>query len=143
MRLTYQFMEILFWRNKMLVEKGYFLLNLCRMASLWHQDKYLVNPTMDKYETVEDLVQDIYNACEYALYPRNKIYFSKRELEIISHFKSFMDKNFGIDFWNEIEKIDNKTLVYSNKTWIKAREFAGAIIKRFGFRIENFNYENF
>ena len=44
----------------MLVEKGYFLLNLCRMASLWHQDKYLVNPTMDKYETVEDLVQDIY-----------------------------------------------------------------------------------
>ena len=54
-----------------------------------------------------------------------------------------MDKNFGIDFWNEIEKIENKTLVYSNKTWIKAREFAGAIIKRFGFRIENFNYENF
>ena len=72
MKHIYQFMEILFWRNKMLVEKGYFLLNLCRMASLWHQDKYLVNPTMDKYETVEDLVQDIYNACEYALYPRNK-----------------------------------------------------------------------
>ncbi|ERJ30879.1 hypothetical protein UNSW2_1910 [Campylobacter concisus UNSW2] len=54
-----------------------------------------------------------------------------------------MDKNFGIDFWNEIEKIDNKTLVYSNKTWIKTREFAGAIIKRFGFSIEIFNYENF
>ena len=88
-------------------------------------------------------MQDVYNACEYALYTRNKIYFSKRELEIISHFKSFMDKNFGIDFWNEIEKIDNKTLVYSNKTWIKTREFAGAIIKRFGFSIENFNYENF
>ena len=52
-------MEILFWRNKMLVEKGYFLLNLCRMASLWHQDKYLVDPTTDKYETVEDLVQYI------------------------------------------------------------------------------------
>lgn len=44
----------------MLVEKGYFLLNLCRIASLWHQDKYLVNPSTDKYETVEDLVQDIY-----------------------------------------------------------------------------------
>jgi len=43
----------------------------------------------------------------------------------------------------EIEKIDNKTLVYSNKTWIKTREFAGAIIKRFGFSIEIFNYENF
>ena len=71
----------------MLVEKGCFLLNLCRIASLWHQDKYLVDPTTDKYETVEDLVQDVYNACEYALYPRNEIYFSKRELEIISHFK--------------------------------------------------------
>ena len=44
----------------MLVEKGYFLLNLCRMASLWHQDKYLVNPSTNKYETIEDLVQDIY-----------------------------------------------------------------------------------
>ena len=29
----------------MLAEKGYFLLNLCRIASLWHQDKYLVDPT--------------------------------------------------------------------------------------------------
>ena len=44
----------------MLVEKGYFLLNLCRIASLWHQDKYLVNPSTNKYETIEDLVQDIY-----------------------------------------------------------------------------------
>jgi len=30
------------------------------MASLWHQDKYLVNPSTNKYETIEDLVQDIY-----------------------------------------------------------------------------------
>ena len=44
----------------MLVEKGYFLLNLCRIASLWHQDKYLFNPSTNKYETIEDLVQDIY-----------------------------------------------------------------------------------
>ena len=59
------------------------LRELCCLASLECQEKYMLNPTKDKYLLCIDLIEDCENACKIALAESNKIYFSVEERKAI------------------------------------------------------------
>ena len=113
------------------------------LASLKCQEKYMLNPTKDKYLLCIDLIEDCESACKIALAESNKIYFSIEERKAIA---KMLDRFTECDskFWEEEEKAsmtDYEDFIYHNSTFCRLRELALKTIQIFGYKLDNLNYD--
>ena len=119
------------------------LRELCCLASLECQEKYMLNPTKDKYLLCIDLIGDCENICKIALVESNRIYFSVEERKAIV---KMLDKFTECDlkFWEEEERAsmaDYEDFVYRNSTFCELRELALKTIQIFGYELDDFDYD--
>jgi hypothetical protein len=119
------------------------LKELCCLASLECQEKYMLNPTKDKYLLCIDLIEDCESACKIALAESNKIYFSIEERKAIA---KMLDKFTECDskFWEEEEKAsmtDYEDFIYHNSTFCGLRELALKTIQIFGYELDDLDYD--
>ena len=54
--------------GKEIFKKGDLMFHLTRMASLEHQDKYIVHPTIYEYESPSEMADILYTECKNALF---------------------------------------------------------------------------
>lgn len=125
--------------GKGIFEKGGLMFNLSRMASLEHQDKYIVHPTAKHYESPSEMADLLYTECENALLERFEFCFLPYERDALRVFVELMDKNFNDR--GLLEADDYEYLVHRNQSWIEVRELALKTLYIFGYKPENFNYD--
>ena len=119
------------------------LRELCCLASLKCQEKYMLNPTEDKYLLCIDLIGDCENACKIALVESNRIYFSIEERKAIV---KMLDKFAECDlkFWEEEERAsmaDYEDFIYHNSTFCGLCELALKTIQIFGYELDDLDYD--
>lgn len=119
------------------------LRELCCLASLECKEKYMLNPTEDKYLLCIDLIGDCENACKIALVESNRIYFSVEERKAIV---KMLDKFAECDskFWEEEERAsmaDYEDFIYHNSTFCGLRELALKTIQIFGYELDDLDYD--
>ena len=119
------------------------LRELCCLASLECQEKYMLNPTEDKYLLCIDLIGDCENACKIALVKSNRIYFSVEERKAIV---KMLDKFAECDskFWEEEERAsmaDYEDFIYHNSTFCGLRELALKTIQIFSYELDDLDYD--
>ena len=119
------------------------LRELCCLASLKCQEKYMLNPTEDKYLLCIDLIGDCENTCKIALVESNRIYFSVEERKAIV---KMLDKFAECDskFWEEEERAsmaDYEDFIYHNSTFCGLRELALKTIQIFGYELDDLDYD--
>ena len=124
--------------GKEIFEKGALMCHLSRMASLEYQDKYIVHPTINKYEDPSEMAELLCTECENALLERFKFCFLPYERDALRELLELIDRYFKDQ--SLLEGLGDY-LVYQNKSWIEVRELALKTIHIFGYKLDNFNYD--
>ena len=126
--------------GKEIFRKSGLMVNLCRMASLEYQDKYIVHPTKDYYVLADEIVDWLYDDCKNALLEQFRFCFLPYERDTLRELKELIDKYTEDDSILKGEE-DGYCLVYQNKSWIEIRELALKTLHIFGYKPYNFNYD--
>ena len=126
--------------GKEIFNKGGLMFNLCRVASLEYQDKYIVHPTKDYYILADEIIDWLYDFCKNALLEQFKFCFLPYERDALRELKELIDKYTEDDSILKGEE-DGYYLVYQNKSWIEIRELALKTLHIFGYEPYNFNYD--
>ena len=125
--------------GKEIFEKGGLMFYLSRMASLEHQDKYLVHATAKSYEDPSEMAELLCDECWRALDEKFEFCFLPYEREILKELAELIYKYFKDQSLLEGDTYDY--LVYQNKSWIEIRELALKTLHIFGYEPYNFNYD--
>ena len=115
------------------------MFNLSRMASLEHQDKYLVHATAKSYEDPVEMIDLLYDDCKNALLEQFKFCFLPYERDALRELAELIDKNFNDR--SLLEADDYEYLVHRNPSWIEVRELALKTLHIFGYKPYSFNYD--
>ena len=126
--------------GKEIFNKGGLMFNLCRVASLEYQDKYIVHPTKDYYILADEIIDWLYDFCKNALLEQFKFCFLPYERDALRELKELIDKYTEDDSILKGEE-DGDYLVYQNKSWIEVRELALKTIHIFGYDLDDFSYD--
>ena len=126
--------------GKEIFNKGGLMFNLCRVASLEYQDKYIVHPIKDYYILADETIDWLYDFCKNALLEQFKFCFLPYERDALRELKELIDKYTEDDSILKGEE-DGYYLVYQNKSWIEIRELALKTLHIFGYEPYNFNYD--
>ena len=124
--------------GKEIFEKGGLMFNLSRMASLEHQDKYIVHPTAKHYESPSEMAELLCTECENALLEQFKFCFLPYERDALRELMELIYKYFKDQ--SLLEGI-GEYLVYHNKSWIEVRELALKTLHIFGYDLDDFDYD--
>ena len=122
--------------RKEIFEKGGLMFYLSRMASLEHQDKYIVHPTAKHYESPSEMADLLYTECKNALLERFKFCFLPYERDALRELFELIDRYFKDQ--SLLEGI-GEYLVYHNKSWIEVRELALKTLHIFGYDLGDFD----
>ena len=122
--------------GKEIFKKGDLMFHLTRMASLEHQDKYIVHPTAKHYESPSEMAELLYTECENALLERFKFCFLPYERDALRELMELIDRYFKDQ--SLLEGI-GEYLVYHNKSWIEVRELALKTLHIFGYDLGDFD----
>ena len=126
--------------GKEIFNKGGLMFNLCRVASLEYQDKYIVHPTKDYYILADEIIDWLYDFCKNALLEQFKFCFLPYERDALRELKELIDKYTEDDSILKGEE-DGYYLVYQNKSWIEVRELSLKTLHIFGYDLEDFDYD--
>ena len=124
--------------GKEIFKKGDLMFHLTRMASLEHQDKYIVHPTAKHYESPSEMAELLYTECKNALLEQFKFWFLPYERDALRELMELIDRYFKDQ--SLLEGI-GEYLVYHNKSWIEVRELALNTLHIFGYDLDDFNYD--
>ena len=100
--------------GKEIFKKGTLMCRLSRMASLEYQDKYIVYPTINKYEDPSEMAELLYTECKNALLEQFEFCFLPYERDALRVFAELIDKNFNNRGLLEVD--DYEYLVHRNKS---------------------------
>ena len=125
--------------GKEIFKKGTLMCRLSRMASLEYQDKYIVHPTINKYEDPSEMAEFLYTECKNALLEQFEFCFLPYERDALMVLVELIDKNFNDR--SLLEADDYEYLVHLNPSWIEVRELALKTLHIFGYKPYNFNYD--
>ena len=125
--------------GKEIFYKGGLMFHLWRMASLEYQDKYIVHPTINKYEDPSKMAELLYTECKNALLEQFKFCFLPYEREILKELAELIYKYFKDQSLLEGDTYDY--LVYQNKSWIEVRGLALKTLHIFGYDLGDFDYD--
>ena len=126
--------------GKEIFNKGGLMFNLCRVASLEYQDKYIVHPTKDYYILADEIIDWLYDFCKNALLEQFEFCFLPYERDALRELKELIDKYTEDDSILKGEE-EGDYLVYQNKSWIEVRELALKTLHIFGYDLEDFAYD--
>ncbi|WP_298977223.1 phytanoyl-CoA dioxygenase [uncultured Campylobacter sp.] len=124
--------------GKEIFKKGDLMFHLTRMASLEHQDKYIVHPTAKHYESPSEMAELLYTECKNALLEQFKFCFLPYERDALRELLELIDRYFKDQ--SLLEGI-GEYLVYQNKSWIEVRELALKTLHIFGYDLDDFDYD--
>ena len=124
--------------GKEIFKKGDLMFHLTRMASLEHQDKYLVHATAKSYEDPVEMIDLLYDNCKNALLEQFEFCFLPYERDALRELMELIDRYFKDQ--SLLEGLGDY-LVYQNKSWIEVRELALKTIHIFGYDLDDFNYD--
>ena len=124
--------------GKEIFKKGTLMCRLSRMASLEYQDKYIVYPTINKYEDPSEMAELLCTECENALLEQFKFCFLPYERDALRELLELIDRYFKDQ--SLLEGI-GEYLVYHNKSWIEVRELALKTLHIFGYDLDDFDYD--
>ena len=122
--------------GKEILKKGDLMFHLTRMASLEHQDKYIVHPTAKHYESPSEMAELLYTECKNALLEQFKFCFLPYERDALRELLELIDRYFKDQ--SLLEGI-GEYLVYHNKSWIEVRELALKTLHIFGYDLGDFD----
>ena len=122
--------------GKEIFKKGDLMFHLTRMASLEHQDKYIVHPTAKHYESPSEMAELLYTECKNALLEQFKFCFLPYERDALRELLELIDRYFKDQ--SLLEGI-GEYLVYQNKSWIEVRELALKTLRIFGYDLGDFD----
>ena len=122
--------------GKEIFKKGDLMFHLTRMASLEHQDKYIVHPTAKHYESPSEMAELLYTECKNALLEQFKFCFLPYERDALRELLELIDRYFKDQ--SLLEGI-GEYLVYHNKSWIEVRELALKTLHIFGYDLGDFD----
>ena len=122
--------------GKEIFKKGDLMFHLTRMASLEHQDKYIVHPTAKHYESPSEMAELLYTECKNALLEQFKFCFLPYERDALRELLELIDRYFKDQ--SLLEGI-GEYLVYQNKSWIEVRELALKTLHIFGYDLGDFD----
>nr|WP_314892941.1 phytanoyl-CoA dioxygenase [uncultured Campylobacter sp.] len=122
--------------GKEIFKKGDLMFHLTRMASLEHQDKYIVHPTAKHYESPSEMAELLYTECKNALLEQFEFCFLPYERDALRELLELIDRYFKDQ--SLLEGI-GEYLVYQNKSWIEVRELALKTIHIFGYDLGDFD----
>ena len=122
--------------GKEIFKKGDLMFHLTRMASLEHQDKYIVHPTAKHYESPSEMAELLYTECKNALLEQFKFCFLPYERDALRELLELIDRYFKDR--SLLEGI-GEYLVYQNKSWIEVRELALKTLHIFGYDLGDFD----
>ena len=125
--------------GKEIFKKGDLMFHLTRMASLEHQDKYIVHPTAKHYESPSEIAELLYTECKNALLEQFEFCFLPYERDALRELMELIDRYFKDQSLLEGDTYDY--LVYQNKSWIEVRELALKTLHIFGYKPYSFNYD--
>ncbi len=125
--------------GKEIFKKGTLMCRLSRMASLEYQDKYIVYPTINKYEDPSEMAEFLYTGCKNALLEQFKFCFLPYERDALRVLVELIDKNFNDR--GLLEADDYEYLVHRNPSWIEVRGLALKTLHIFGYKPYSFNYD--
>ena len=123
--------------GKEIFKKGDLMFHLTRMASLEHQDKYIVHPTAKHYESPSEMAELLYTECKNALLEQFKFCFLPYERDALRELLELIDRYFKDQSLLEGDTYDY--LVYQNKSWIEVRELALKTLHIFGYDLDDFD----
>ena len=123
--------------GKEIFKKGDLMFHLTRMASLEHQDKYIVHPTAKHYESPSEMAELLYTECKNALLEQFEFCFLPYERDALRELMELIDRYFKDQSLIEGDTYDY--LVYQNKSWIEVRELALKTLHIFGYDLDNFD----
>nr|WP_314374736.1 phytanoyl-CoA dioxygenase [uncultured Campylobacter sp.] len=122
--------------GKEIFKKGDLMFHLTRMASLEHQDKYIVHPTAKHYESPSEMAELLYTECKNALLEQFGFCFLPYERDALRELLELIDRYFKDQ--SLLEGI-GEYLVYQNKSWIEVRELALKTLHIFGYDLGDFD----
>ncbi|WP_295153059.1 phytanoyl-CoA dioxygenase [Campylobacter sp.] len=122
--------------GKEIFKKGDLMFHLTRMASLEHQDKYIVHPTAKHYESPSEMAELLYTECKNALLEQFKFCFLPYERDALRELLELIDRYFKDQ--SLLEGI-GEYLVYHNKSWIEVRELSLKTLHIFGYDLGDFD----
>ena len=122
--------------GKEIFKKGDLMFHLTRMASLEHQDKYIVHPTAKHYESPSEMAELLHTECKNALLERFEFCFLPYERDALRELLELIDRYFKDQ--SLLEGI-GEYLVYQNKSWIEVRELALKTLHIFGYDLGDFD----
>ena len=122
--------------GKEIFKKGDLMFHLTRMASLEHQDKYIVHPTAKHYESPSEMAELLYTECKNALLEQFEFCFLPYERDALRELMELIDRYFKDQ--SLLEGI-GEYLVYQNKSWIEVRELALKTLHIFGYDLGDFD----
>ena len=122
--------------GKEIFKKGDLMFHLTRMASLEHQDKYIVHPTAIHDESPSEMAEVLYTECGNALLERLEFWFLPYERDALRELLELIDRYFKDQ--SLLEGI-GEYLVYQNKSWIEVRELALKTLHIFGYDLGDFD----
>ena len=122
--------------GKEIFKKGDLMFHLTRMASLEHQDKYIVHPTAKHYESPSEIAELLYTECKNALLEQFEFCFLPYERDALRELTELIDRYFKDQ--SLLEGI-GEYLVYQNKSWIEVRELALKTLHIFGYDLGDFD----
>ena len=125
--------------GKEIFKKGTLMCRLSRMASLEYQDKYIVYPTINKYEDPSEMAELLYTECKNALLEQFKFCFLPYERDALRELMELIDRYFKDQ--SLLEGDTYEYLVYHNKSWVEVRELALKTLHIFGYKPYNFDYD--
>ena len=124
--------------GKEIFKKGDLMFHLTRMASLEHQDKYIVHPTAKHYESPSEIAELLYTECKNALLEQFEFCFLPYERDALRDLMELIDRYFKDQ--SLLEGVC-EYLVYHNKSWVEVRELALKTLYTFGYDLEDFDYD--
>ena len=124
--------------GKEIFNKGTLMCRLSRMASSEYQDKYIVHPTINKYEDPSEMAELLYTECKSALLEQFEFCFLPYERDALRELMGLIDRYFKDQ--SLLEGI-GEYLVYHNKSWIEVRELSLNTLHIFGYDLDDFNYD--
>ena len=123
--------------GKEIFKKGTLMCRLSRMASSEYQDKYIVHPTINKYEDPSEMAELLYTECKSALLEQFEFCFLPYERDALRELLELIDRYFKDQSLLEGDTYDY--LVYQNKSWIEVRELALKTLHIFGYDLGDFD----
>ena len=124
--------------GKEIFKKGDLMFHLTRMASLEHQDKYLVHATAKSYEDPVEMIDLLYDNCKNALLEQFEFCFLPYERDALRELLELIDRYFKDQ--SLLEGVC-EYLIYHNKSWVEVRELALKTLYTFGYDLEDFDYD--